>query len=84
MSVLLDASNVMRAKKAGLELKLLEKCPNLLDLDGDSCHHAHNAARWFCKPFNLHLESLSSDVHNDFKWSHDLSSALKKFAMFYI
>ncbi|GBO16601.1 hypothetical protein AVEN_5364-1, partial [Araneus ventricosus] len=76
MSVLLDSCHVMRGKKSGLESRLREKCPHLLDIDGDSCHHAHNAAKLFCKPFGLHLESLFTDIHNDFKWSPDLRAAL--------
>ncbi|GBL78396.1 hypothetical protein AVEN_254150-1 [Araneus ventricosus] len=66
----------MGGKKSGLESRLREKCPHLLDIDGDSCHHAHNAAKLFCKPFGLHLESLFTDIHNDFKWSPDLRAAL--------
>lgn len=76
MSVLLDSCNVMRGKKSGLESKLREKCPNLLDIDGDSCHHAHNCAKQFCKQFGLHIESLITDIHNDLKWSPDLRAAL--------
>lgn len=76
MSVLLDSCIVMRGKKSGLESRLRKKCPHLLDIDGDSCHHAHNAAKQFCKPFGLHLESLFTDIHNDFKWSPDLRAAL--------
>lgn len=76
ISVLFDSCNVKSGKKAGVEVKLREKCPHLLDIDGDSCHHTHNAAKQFCKPFNNHLESLFSDVHNDFKWSPDLRAAL--------
>lgn len=78
MSLLLDSCNVMRGKKAGVEAKLKEKCSHLLDIDGDSCHHAHNAAKQFCKPFNGYLESLFQDIFNDFKWSPDLRAALKE------
>lgn len=72
MSVLLDSCNVMRGRNAGLEVKIRLQCPHLLDIDGDSCHHIHNAAKQFCKPFGMHVESLSTDIHNDLKWSPDL------------
>ncbi|GBO08746.1 hypothetical protein AVEN_35234-1 [Araneus ventricosus] len=66
-------------KKAGDEVKLREKCPHLFDIDGDSCHLAHNAAKKFCKPFNSHFETLFQDIYNDFKWSLDLRTAFKEF-----
>ncbi len=72
MSVLLDSCNVMRGKNAGLEVKIRSKCPHLLDIDGDSCHHVHNSTKQFCKPFGMHVESLITDIYNDLKWSPDL------------
>lgn len=76
VSVLLDSCNVMRGKKSGLEKQIKTHCPHLLDIDGDSCHHAHNACKAFCKPFEMHLENLCIDIHNDLKYSPDLSAAL--------
>lgn len=29
---------------------------SIKNVDGDSCHHAHKAAKRFCKPFNLQIE----------------------------
>lgn len=72
ISVLLDSCNVMRGENAGLEVKIRSKCPHLLDIDGDSCHHIHNAAKQFSKPFGMHVESLCIDICNDLKWSPDL------------
>ena len=76
MSVLLDSCHVMRGRKAGLESKIREKCPHLLDIDGDPCYHAHNAAKAFCKPFDMYIEKLSTDIYNDFEWSPNLRAAL--------
>ena len=77
MSVLLDSCNVMRGKKSGLETRLREgPAPHLLDVDGDSVHHAHNAAKAFAKPFKSWLEGLFADIHTGFKWSPDLKEAL--------
>ena len=42
-SVLLDSCNVMHGKKLELESRLREKCPHLLDIDGDSCHQCCKA-----------------------------------------
>ena len=77
MSVLMDSCAVMRGSKSGLEVRLRsEKAPHLLDIDGDSCHHVHNAAQKFLKPFEFWVERLHTDVHTDFKWSVDLRDAL--------
>ncbi|KAH3713485.1 hypothetical protein DPMN_073277 [Dreissena polymorpha] len=67
----------MRGKKSGLETRLRERAPQLLDIDGDSVHHAHNAAKAFSAPFQYHLESLFNSLHSDFHWSTDLGSELK-------
>ena len=73
----MDSCAVMRGSKSGLEVRLRsEKAPHLLDIDGDSCHHVHNAAKEFLKPFEYWIERLYSDLHTDFKWSVDLRDAL--------
>ncbi|GBM79369.1 hypothetical protein AVEN_32978-1 [Araneus ventricosus] len=66
----------MRSRKSGLEKKLRNKYPQLLDIGGDTCHHAHNAAKAFCKPFYMYVEKLAIDMHNDFEWSPDLRAVL--------
>lgn len=77
ISVLLDSCNVMRGSKAGLETRIrCEKAPHLLDVDGDSCHHIHNACKKFCIPFSMWLESLFKDIYNDIKWSADIKTCL--------
>ena len=43
-----------------------------IDIDGDRCHHAHNAAKKFCGVFQQHVEKLFSVIFSDFKWSADL------------
>ena len=48
MSVL-ESCNIMRGFKSGVEVRLRERAP-LFDIDGDTFHHAHNAAKEFCKP----------------------------------
>ncbi len=61
----------------------------MADVDGDVCHHVHNAAKTFCQPFKGWVEMLLMDVHNDMKWSADIREYLgeicellsKKFAM---
>ena len=50
--MLMDYRNVMRGPQSGLDVGVrTEKAPNLLDIDGDLCHYAHNACQAFCKPF---------------------------------
>ena len=70
VSVLMDSCNVMRGKKSGVETRLRRgKAPHLLDVDGDSCHHIHNASKTFCQPFENYLEDLFTDIAYDYKYS---------------
>ena len=78
-SVLMDSCSVMRGKKSGVETRLRnEKAPHLLDIDGDSCHHIHNACKRFCNPFQKYLEYLFIDLHNDFQFSSDQKQLLSE------
>ena len=77
ISILMDSCSVMRGSKSGLETRLRqEKASHLLDIDGDTCHHIHNATKVMCNPFDGHLERLYMDLANDFKYSVDLSDSL--------
>lgn len=42
--------------------------PQLLDIDGDSCHHVHNACKTTAAPFENWIENLCNNLHNDFTW----------------
>ena len=78
LSTLMDSCGVMRGVKNGFETKLRDQvAPNLLDVDGDACHHVHNAAKKFTKVFDRYLETLYRDIYNDFKWSEDLKVVLE-------
>ena len=50
--LLMDSCNVMIGHKSGVEAKLHEMAPHLLDIDGDTCHHTHNAEKKFCAPLS--------------------------------
>lgn len=79
VSILMDSCAVMRGSKSGLEQRIREtKAPHLVDIDGDICHHVHNASKRFCDPFQRWAEGLFSDVYADFKWSADLKDALSE------
>ena len=79
MAILMDSCNVMRGSKNGLEVKIRqEKNPELLDIDGDVCHHIHNASKKFCEPFKYYVEGLFNDVFNDHRWSVDLRELLQE------
>lgn len=46
VSILMDSCAVMRGSKNGLEKKIRDsRAPGLLDIDGDICHHLHNARK---------------------------------------
>lgn len=55
MSALMDSCNVMRGSKNGVEARLREQAPHMLDIDGDTCHHAHNAAKSLTKTLSMKL-----------------------------
>ncbi|XP_076336572.1 uncharacterized protein LOC143239424 [Tachypleus tridentatus] len=72
VSSMMDSCNVMRGTKSGVEARIRkEKNINLLDVDGDSCHHIHNAAKVFANPFQKWLEGLSTDLFEDHRWARD-------------
>lgn len=73
LSILMDSCAVMRGSKNGLEIKICrENQEHLLNIDGDICHHVHNACKKFCAPFKGELEKLFIDLFNDHRWSADL------------
>ena len=76
VSNLSDSTNYMRGKIAGFETLLRATAPHLLDIDGDVCHHAHNATKKFLKPFENRVEKLCSDIHTEMKYSTDLRAYL--------
>lgn len=78
VSDLSDSTNYMRGKKSGLEKRLRDKAPQLLDIDGDICHHVHNTVGVFCKPFEKFVEKLIDDIHWDTKYSTDILDALSQ------
>ncbi|XDV25516.1 hypothetical protein PO909_029430 [Leuciscus waleckii] len=79
VSVMMDSCVVMRGSKTGLETRVRHNhCPQLLDIDGYSCHHIHNASKRFYSPFNGHLEQLFSDLHVDHKWASDQRAYLQE------
>ena len=78
VSDLSDSTNYMRGKKGELETLLREKTLQLLDIDGDICHHIHNTVKQFCKPFECFVEKWIDDIHWDTKYSTDILDSLKE------
>ena len=68
----------MRGKMAEFQSLLRKEAPHLLDIDGDTCHHVHNASKNFLSPFNKHIEQLLTDLRTDMEWSTDLREYLKE------
>ena len=78
MAVLMDSCSVIRGSKNGFEIKLRESVASaLIDMDGDSCHHIHNACKKFTKIFNKYLEQLYQDICNDFNLSEGIQVILE-------
>ena len=72
-SILMDSCGVMRGSKNGVETRIRrDVAPHLLDIDGDVCHHLHNATKRVCTPFQNYIEIFFTDLHTHFKFSPDL------------
>ncbi|KAJ8026118.1 hypothetical protein HOLleu_33867 [Holothuria leucospilota] len=78
ISSLSDSAAYMRGKHNGFEAKLREANPNLLNIDGDICHHIHNCVKKFCSHFGNHVENLCDDLYRDFQYSPDLAQYLQE------
>ena len=68
----------MRGVKSGLEARVREIAPHLIDIDGDACHHIHNIVKNFTKYFNSTLEKLFREIYRDFKLSAHSVDYLKE------
>ena len=78
MAILSDSASVMRGVKSGLEARVREIAPHLIDIDGDACHHMHNIVKNFTKHFNSTLEKLFRENYRDFKLSTHSVDYLKE------
>ena len=78
MAILSDSASVMRGVKSGLEARVREIAPHLIDIDGDACHHMHNIVKNFTKHFNSTLEKLFREIYRDFKLSAHSVDYLKE------
>ena len=78
MVVLMDSCSVIRGCENDFEIKLRESVASaLIDMNGDSCHHIHNACKKFTKIFDKYLEQLYQDIYNELKWSEDIRVILE-------
>lgn len=79
VSILMDSCAVMRGSKNGLEKLIRDRrAPQMLDIDGDSCHHIHHVSKKFCSPFEHWVEGLLSDLHTGHKWSVEMRDSLQE------
>ena len=82
ISNLSDSTNYMRGKISGFETLLRKEVPHLLNIDGDTCHHAHNSVKKFIAPFGRYIEQLLTDIRTDMQWSTDLRQYLAEICEF--
>lgn len=64
--------------KNGVEARVREQCPTLLDIDGDVCHHLHNASKRFTAAFDGHLEQFFTDLYNEMRFHSYLPRYLEE------
>ena len=63
ISCLMDNCPTMRGEKSGVEPRLREVNPNLLDVAGDTVHTVHNAAATLFQPFGDFVSSVGRDIY---------------------
>ena len=68
----------MKRKRGWLEKLLRSKALQLLDIDGNICHHIHKTVKQFCKPFECFVEKWIDGIHWDTKYSTDILDSLKE------
>ena len=78
MAILSDSASVMHGFKSGLEARVREIAPHLIDIDDDACHHMHNIVKNFTKQCNSTLEKLFREIFRDFKLSAHSVDYLKE------
>ena len=72
LAMLADSASTMRGKVSGLEVKMRKNvAPQLLDIDGESCHHVQNIVKKLTSTFDYYLENLYRDVSTEFRFSPD-------------
>ena len=64
----------MRGKVTGFKTLLRY----LLNIDGDACHHAHNAVGVFCWAFRGSIEFLCNNMRTELTFSTDLRDFVNK------
>ena len=69
--MLMDSCSVKRGEKSGLETKVREVAPHLIDKDGNSCY-IHNFVEKVTSHFGYYLEGLFRDIYHNFQ--HSVSS----------
>ena len=83
LAVLMDSCSVMREEESGLETKIFEVVPHLIDVDRDSCHHIHNFMKKMTSHFGYYLEGLLRHVYHDFQHSASSLEILEGMALHY-
>ena len=76
--MLMDFASVMQGEKNGLEKRVRDLAPHLIDIDGDSCHHMHNIVKNFTNHYDKFFESLFRNIYTDFRTSADSLEMLKE------
>ena len=67
LAMFMDSASVMRGEKNGLDKRVRDLAPHLIDIDGDSCHHMHNIVKNFTNHFDKFLEGLLRNIYTDLK-----------------
>ena len=74
--MLMDSASVMRDHKSGLETRIRDLAPQLIDIGGNTCHHFDIFKR-FTGPFNNYIENMFRQIYSVFKASANSMEMLK-------
>ena len=69
ISVFTDNTNCMIGEHAGLQAKIRDIHPNLIDVGGDSVHIINNAVEKITTAFDNHIVELFKSINADFRLS---------------
>ena len=81
LTMLMDGCSVMRGEKSGLETRVCEVAPYLIDIDGDLCHCIHSFVEKMTSHLGYYLEGLFCDIYHDFQHSASSLEILEGMAL---
>ena len=70
---------LLSRSKTGVEKRLRDEIPHLLDVDGDLVHHVHNAAKVLCTTFahDKKVSGFCRSISTDSDWIRPINDGIE-------